>query len=236
MSYQQRNSFAHMVSIGPRCQFHIFNGLTRNFGANSLTPKSFWPVTHKAVLSFGFFFFTFSFPPITNCWRGVIVHLCEFLSPFPWCKCRPCCKGVTSRSVCRPQWVGHLCSLLEITNQSYRATLTRRCLSHHPPPSPSLPPFLVHTAKIAELSFVLGQTDRQITWVCLVVLCLQAMTGHVRPSGWRVFLLTLPCLDLWGMWSTQNTQGRENGCGCCVAAGNQALPRHAVKASLISVL
>lgn len=46
-----------------------------------------------------FFFFTFSFPPITDCWRGVIVHLCEFLSPFPWCKCRPCCKGVTSRSV-----------------------------------------------------------------------------------------------------------------------------------------
>lgn len=160
-----------------------------------------------------FFFFTFSFPPITDCWRVVIVHLCEFLSPFPWCKCRPCCKGVTSWSVRRPQWVGHLCSLLEITNQSYRATLPRRCPSHHPPPSPSRPLFLVHSAKIAELSFVLGQTDRQITLVCLIVLCLQAMTAHVRPSGWKVFLLTFPLSrSARHVEHTKhtNTPGREN--------------------------
>lgn len=113
MSYQQRNSFAHMVSIGPRCQFHIFNGLTRNFGANSLTPKSFWPVTHKAVLFFGVFFFTSSSPPITDCWRGVIVHLCEFLSPFPWCKmpsllqgCHflECVSTTVSRAPLQPPW------------------------------------------------------------------------------------------------------------------------------------
>lgn len=47
MSYQRRNSFTHMVSIDPRCQLHIFNGLTGNFGANSLTPQCSWAVTHE---------------------------------------------------------------------------------------------------------------------------------------------------------------------------------------------
>lgn len=64
MSYQQRNSFAHMVSIGPRCQLHIFNGLTGNFGANSLTPKSSWAVTRKAVFIQGLFFFFSLFLPL----------------------------------------------------------------------------------------------------------------------------------------------------------------------------
>lgn len=91
MSYQQRNSFTHMVSIGPRCQFHIFNGLTGNFGANSLTPKSSWAVTHKAVFLLVFFFFLplipFLLPSAEEEW------LCtggkELFSPFSSCKRHP---------------------------------------------------------------------------------------------------------------------------------------------------
>ena len=51
-----------MFPIGPRCQLHIFNGLTENFGANSPTPQNFLGLSPaNAVLDRVYFFLLYFF-------------------------------------------------------------------------------------------------------------------------------------------------------------------------------
>lgn len=213
MSYQQRNSFAHMVSIGQDASFTSLMGWQGTLVLTLLTPKSFWAVTRKAVFIRRFFQCSFStyYQASVQCREGVVLSL----------------------SLLQTSSLAVRLSLLEVCVNHSKSGSPAVCweqltkVTEFPQADTVLPLVLMllllfhvlaDRADAVEIHIVLSwakfsQVTRTIC-VCVcthyasahVLLCVQITGVHVTQSGQKTFQIPFSCLHLQGMWCRENTQ------------------------------